>query len=102
MSYSTVECSLVLVCLITNHFRKSCIVADSVGDSMILIGGEIGGLGSGSVGRYDKTGKVANLPDLIYPRHSHGCAGYRDDNDKLVSGLGLSSSSSLVKSLDCF
>ena len=65
----------------------SCIVTDTVDDSMILIGGIIGGSISGSVGRYNKAGKVGNLPDLIYPRDGHGCAGYRDSQDKLVSGV---------------
>ena len=62
-------------------------MTDSVDDSMILIGGQIGIEVSGSVGRYNKTGKLANLPDLIYARHSHGCAGYRDTEGKLVSSL---------------
>ena len=65
----------------------SCIVTDTVDDSMILIGGMIGGSITGSVGRYNKAGKVGNLPELIYPRYGHGCAGYRDSLDKLVSGV---------------
>ena len=65
----------------------SCIVTDTVDDSMILIGGMVGGSASGSVGRYNKAGKVGNLPELIYPRDGHGCAGYRDSQDKLVIGV---------------
>ena len=67
----------------------SCIVTDSVDDSMILIGGIIDGSISGSVGRYNKAGKVGNLPELIYPRDGHGCAGYRDSQDNLVSEAHL-------------
>jgi len=64
--------------------EKSCIVTDSEDDSLILIGGEVQGEASGLVGRYDKSGKVAHLPDLIYPRAGHGCAGYKDSMGKLV------------------
>ena len=57
-------------------------------DSMILIGGELSsGVVTGEVGRYDKNGKLENLPSLLYPRHSHGCAGYRNSLDQLVSVL---------------
>ena len=62
-------------------------MADSEDDSMILIGGEVDGTATWMVGKYDKTGKVGYLPDLIYPRASHGCAGYRNSEGKLVSGL---------------
>jgi len=63
---------------------KSCIVSDTEDDSMILIGGEVNDEAISDVARYNKTGKIANLPFLIYHRHSHGCAGYRDTQGKLV------------------
>ena len=84
-SHSTHQSLIVSFIFITNHSRKSCIVADTEDDSMILIGGEVDGTASGLVGRYNKAGKVENLPGLIYPRHGHGCAGYRDQQDKLVT-----------------
>ena len=62
-------------------------MTDSEDNSMILIGGEVDGEPTEKVGRYDKTGKVAHLPDLIYPRMSHGCAGYKNSMGKLVSPL---------------
>ena len=69
--------------------RYACMVTDAKVDSMIFIGGllDASGTTTGKVGRYDKTGKVAHLPDLIYPRISHGCAGYKNSMGKLVSPL---------------
>lgn len=71
--------------------EKACIVTDSLDDSMILIGGKVEGKASGIVDRYKKQSekaeqaeKVEHLPDLINPRYSHGCAGYRDKQGELV------------------
>jgi len=63
---------------------KSCIVSDSEDDSLIIIGGEVNDEAISDVARYNKTGKIGVLPSLIYHRHSHGCAGYRDTEGKLV------------------
>ena len=59
-------------------------MSDSEDDSLIIIGGEVNDEAISDVARYNKTGKIGILPSLIYHRHSHGCAGYRDTEGKLV------------------
>ena len=65
-------------------YRKSCTVTDLEEESMMIIGGEVEFETVATVSRYDSSGRIENLPDLIYARHSHGCAGYKDDQHKLV------------------
>ena len=38
-----------------------------------------------TVARYNTSGLVETLPMLITPRYAHGCAGYVNNDNKMVS-----------------
>ena len=41
------------------------------------------------VTRYNMMGHVKDLPNLITPRYGHGCAGFKNKNNKLVDNLSF-------------
>ena len=57
------------------------------GDSMVLTGGNHGAVTN--VTRYNRTGLVEHLPNLVQGRSSHGCSSFLSDGAKVcvVSGF---------------
>ena len=62
--------------LSTKSFRTGCSIKDE--NTVVLIGGYLDGVGDTSlVTRYDLTGLVETLPDLLTKRSGHACTNYR-------------------------
>ena len=71
--------------------RGSCAIDD--GDSVILTGGFEGwktkdGIVDGRVSRYDLTGFVEELPQMMIGRAEHACARYNEGSQKVYAVAG--------------
>ena len=62
---------------------QSCAIEDPRSNSVIITGGWRLGWRE-TVDRYNEEGFVESLPNLNHARMNHGCAGYYNDNNKLV------------------
>ena len=70
--------------LLNGGLSRSCGVEDYRNGSIILIGGVIPsgpntGFAVRTVSRYGRQGFMEHLPNISESRHSHGCAGYYND-----------------------
>ena len=61
--------------IMNESLRSGCSIKDE--DSVVLIGGYDGTVDSRAVTRYDLTGLVETLPDLMTSRSGHTCTMYK-------------------------
>merc|ERR550519_1647625 len=80
--------SEVVFTLLHGDNKQGCAVQPVPGGEVILLGGGgsfwIGGEPHAHVERYDQTGHLGSLPDLLQPRFEHACGFFNNWQDKPV------------------
>jgi len=80
--------SEVVFTLLHGDNKQGCAVQPVPGGEVILLGGGgsywIGGEHHNHVERYDQTGHLGSLPDMLQPRFEHACGFFNDEEGNAV------------------